>query len=343
MQYTAREISTVLNGTIEGNENAIVTKLSKIEEADKESLVFISNSKYECFANSVTAGALLINKTLQVSNPNIGAVIRVDDPYSSLGMLLAIVNNNEEQKSGLETQTFIGKGTTYGDSFYLGAFSYLGDNVRIGNNVKIYPNCFIGDNVTIGDNSTLYAGVKIYRDCVLGNDVIIQAGAVIGADGFGFAPQKDGTYQKIQHIGNVCIGNNVEIGANTCIDRAVMGSTHIKNGVKLDNLIHIAHNVEIGENTVIAAQVGVSGSTKLGKQVMIGGQAGIIGHITIADGVKINAQSGVSKAITKQAKSLTGSPAVDFMEHYRNLAQTKKIPDLLARIEQLEKKLNEKG
>ena len=342
MQYTAREISTVLNGTIEGNENAIVTKLSKIEEADSNSLVFISNSKYESFANSVTAGALLVNKTLQVSNPNIGAVIRVEDPYSSLGKLLAIVNNSEEKKNGLETQTYIGKNTIYGNNFYLGAFSYLGDNVSIGNNVKIYPNCFVGDNVTIGENTTLYAGVKVYKDCVLGTDVIIQAGAVIGADGFGFAPQKDGTYQKIQHIGNVVIGNNVEVGANTCIDRAVMGSTHIKNGVKLDNLIHIAHNVEIGENTVIAAQVGVSGSTRLGKQVMIGGQAGIIGHIKIADGVKINAQSGVSKAISESGKSVTGAPAVGFMEHYRNMAQTKKIPDLLARIEQLEQKLKDK-
>jgi UDP-3-O-[3-hydroxymyristoyl] glucosamine N-acyltransferase len=256
--------------------------------------------------------------------------------------LYASIQTNQ-RSSGIDKQTHIGKNSSYGDGFYLGAFSYIGEHVKIGKDVKIYPNCYVGDNAEIGDGTTLYANVSVYDQCKIGSNCIIHSGAVIGSDGFGFAPQPDGSYKKIPQTGNVVIGNDVEIGANTCIDRAVIGSTIIKDGVKLDNLIQVAHNVELGENTAIAAQAGISGSTKMGRNVMVGGQAGITGHLSIADGVKIQAQAAVIRDVKEKGKGISGAPAIDAREHYRILAYMAKLPELAKRIDELEKKLNNTG
>jgi UDP-3-O-[3-hydroxymyristoyl] glucosamine N-acyltransferase len=342
MQFSARQICEVINGKLEGNPDATVSKLSKIEESDNASLTFISNPKYEVFADSVTAAALIVNETLPVNSKNVQAVIRVADPYTSLSKLLALYSQNGQSKTGVAEWSRVGAGTTIGENVSIADFAFVGSNVKIGNNVKIYPHVFVGDNCEIGDDTILYSGVKIYHHCVVGKRAIIHSGAVIGADGFGFAPQADGSYQKIHHVGNVIIGNDVEIGANTCIDRATLGSTLLKDGVKLDNLIQIAHNVEVGENTVMAAFAGVSGSTKIGKNNMIGGQAGITGHLVIADGTKIQAQAAVIKNIEEPNKGFSGTPAIDVREHYRQLAALKQLPDLIKKVAQLEKLLNEK-
>ncbi len=341
MQFTAKDIAALLGGKLEGNPSTIVTGIAKIEEAGPSSLSFIAHPKYEQYADTTQAGILLVSETLLVTNDKIAALIRVADPYASFTQLLEMYQQIVAQsaKTGIEQPSFIGRGSTYGADFYLGAFGYIGEKVTIGNNVKIYPGTFIGDEVSIGDGTVIHAGAKIYASCSLGSGCVIHAGVVIGGDGFGFAPLPDGSYKKIPQLGIVEIGNNVEIGANTVIDRATLGATVINDGVKLDNLIHIAHNVEIGENTVMAAQTGISGSTRIGRGVMIGGQVGIVGHIRIADGVRINAQSGVSKSITEKGKGVTGSPAGDFREHYKGVAYTKRIPELLKRIEELEKRL----
>jgi UDP-3-O-[3-hydroxymyristoyl] glucosamine N-acyltransferase len=341
MQYTAQQICDAINGKLEGNPDAVVTKLAKIEEADGASLTFISNPKYEVFADTVTAGALIVNEKLAVSSTKVKAIIRVADPYSSLSKLLAIYSKNGKNNTGVAEWSRIGEGSKYGEGVSIADFAYIGSNVTIGNNVKIYPHVFIGDNCVIEDDTILYAGVKVYNDCKIGKRCILQAGAIIGSDGFGFAPQPDGTFQKIHHVGNVTLGNDVEVGANTCIDKATLGSTVIKDGVKLDNLIQIAHNVEVGENTVMAAMTGISGSTKIGKNNMIGGQVGITGHLVIADGTKIQAQAAVIKNIDTPNKGLSGTPAIDAREHYRQLAALKQLPELLKKVAQLEKKLNE--
>jgi UDP-3-O-[3-hydroxymyristoyl] glucosamine N-acyltransferase len=282
----------------------------------------------------------LIRKDLQVNNPNIKSIIRVDNPQAAFAKLLSVYQQFIQagnKKTGIEPQTFIGANSHYGNDFYLGAFSYIDKNVMIGNNVSVYPNAYIGEGVTIGGNTVIHAGVKIYDGCKIGSNCIIHAGAVIGGDGFGFIPTENG-FQKVPQTGIVVIEDLVEIGANTVIDRATLGTTVIHTGVKLDNLVHIAHNVEIGEHSAIAAQTGISGSTKIGKHVLIGGQVGIVGHIKIEDGVKINAQSGISKSIEKN-KSVSGSPATEFREHYKQLAQIKRIPELLERIKILENEL----
>lgn len=338
--FKSAEIASLLEGVPEGDINHKVCKLSKIEEGDEDSLCFIANPKYEHYANTATAGVLLIRKDLQVNNDKIKSIIRVDNPQAAFAKLLSVYQQFIQagnKKTGIEPQTFIGNASTYGDGFYLGAFSYLDKNVRIGKNVSVYPNCFIGESVTIGDNTVIHSGVKIYDGCSIGANCIIHAGAVIGGDGFGYIPTENG-FQKVPQTGIVVLEDDVEIGANTVIDRATLGTTIIHKGVKLDNLVHIAHNVEIGEHSAIAAQTGVSGSTKIGKHVLIGGQVGIVGHIKIEDGVKINAQSGISKSISKN-KSVSGSPATDFREHYKQLAQVKRIPELLERIKVLEEQL----
>ena len=342
MQFIAKDIAALLGGKLEGNPSQIVTGISKIEEANSESLSFIGNPKYEHFAQTAPAGILLINETLAVTNDKVGAIIRVADPYASFTSLLEMYQKviSQSGKTGIQQPSYIGSGTKYGKDIYLGAFAYVGDNVTVGTGVKIYPGTYIGDGVKIGDNTVIHAGAKVYEGCTIGHDCVIHSGVVIGGDGFGFAPLPDGSYKKIPQLGIVEIGNAVEIGANTVIDRATLGATIIHDGVKLDNLIHIAHNVEIGQHTVMAAQTGISGSTRVGKNVMIGGQVGIVGHIRIADGVKINAQSGVSKSVDETNKGVTGSPAGDFREHYKGLAYIKRIPDLLKRIEELERKLN---
>ena len=341
MEITAKELAVILSAKLEGNPDTKVSKLARIEESDKDSFCFLANPKYYQYAQTANVGILLCDDKLEYNPNNISAVLRVAEPYAAFQQLMDLyaAMNNSQKSAGIEEFSKIGKNSTYGDNFYLGSFSYVGEKVKIGKNVKIYPNSYIGDNAEIGDNTIVYANVSIYNDCKLGANCIIHSGAVIGADGFGFAPQPDGTYKKIPQTGNVVIGNNVEVGANTCIDRAVIGSTVIRDGVKLDNLIQIAHNVELGENTGIAAQAGVSGSTKMGRNVMIGGQAGITGHLNIADGTKIQAQAAVIKDVKEKGKGISGAPAIDAREHYRIIAYMMKLPELAKRIEELEKKL----
>ena len=341
MEITAKELAVLLNAKLEGNPETKVIKLAKIEEADKDSFCFLANPKYYAYAQTAEVGILLCDETLAYNTANVAAALRVKEPYQAFQKLMEIYASisTKQKESGIEAHSQIGKNTVYGSNFQLGSFSYIGDSVTIGNNVTIYPNCYIGDHAVIGDNTIVYANVSIYHQCKVGANTILHSGCVIGADGFGFSPQEDGTYKKIPQLGNVVLGDYVEIGANTCIDRAVIGSTKILNGAKLDNLIQVAHNVEIGENTVIAAQAGISGSTKFGKNVMIGGQAGITGHLTIADGVKIQAQSAVIRSVTEKGKGISGAPAIDAREHYRILASIKILPQLIQRVKELEKKL----
>lgn len=344
MEITAKELAVLLNAKLEGNPEARVNKLAKIEEADADSFCFLGNPKYFHYAQTAKAGILLCDETLEYNPTNIAAALRVKEPYQAFQKLMELyaAMNGQEKTAAIEPNSHIGKGTVYGENFHLGSFSYVGDQVKIGNNVTIHPNSFIGDKAEIGDHTIVYANVSVYHDCKIGSRTILHSGSVIGSDGFGFAPQPDGSYKKIPQTGNVVIGNDVEVGANTCIDRAVIGSTKIGNGVKLDNLIQIAHNVEIGDNTVIAAQAGISGSSKFGKNVMIGGQAGITGHLNIADGVKIQAQAAVIRDIPEVGKGVSGAPAIDAREHYRILASMKLLPALIQRVKDLEKKLEKK-
>jgi len=336
MTFTAAQIAMLTNGKIEGDANASVSSFGKIEEAVAGQLSFFANPKYEEFLYSTNASVIIINESFELKQPIKATLVRVADAYSAFAALLTKYQELQQlQLSGVQEPVYISKSATYGKNVFIAAFSYLSDNVTIGDGTKIYPNVFLGNNVKVGNNSIIHAGVKIYNDCVIGNNVIIHAGTIIGSDGFGFAPQADGSFKKVPQIGNVVLEDNVEIGANTTIDRATMGSTIIKAGAKLDNLIQIAHNVEVGNSTVIAAQTGISGSTKIGKGVMIGGQAGVVGHITIGDGAKINAQSGVSKAL-EAGKAVTGSPAQDFTASLRSQAMIRKLPELEKRVKELE-------
>jgi len=336
MTFSAAQIALLINGKVEGDANTTVNSFGKIEEAQNGQLAFLANPKYEEYLYSTGASIIIINETYELKQAIKAALIRVPNAYSAFATLLEKYQQIvTQQLSGLQQPCYIASSAKYGDNVFIGAFAYLGDNVKIGNNSKIFPNVYLGDNVTVGNNSIIHPGVKIYHDCVIGSNVIIHAGTVIGSDGFGFAPQADGSFKKVPQIGNVVVEDNVEIGANTTIDRATIGSTVIKSGAKLDNLIQIAHNVEVGNFTVIAAQAGVSGSTKVGSGVMIGGQAGIVGHIQIGDGVKINAQSGVSKSI-EPGKSVTGSPAYDYTSALRSQAINRKLPELEKRVKELE-------
>jgi len=339
MEFTAEQIAGLLNGDVEGNPEAMVNTLSKIEEGALNSLSFLANLAYEEHLYTTDATVVIVNKDLSLKKtlkPSC-TLVRVEDAYQSFTKLLEVYNQFRNNKTGIEKQSFISESATIGDEIYLGAFAYISDNATIGNNVKIYPQAFIGENVKIGDNTIIYSGVKIYHDCVIGDNCILHAGAVIGSDGFGFAPNKEGGFDKIPQIGNVIIEEDVEIGPNNCIDRATMGSTIIKKGVKTDNLVHIAHNVVVGENTVLAGQTGISGSTKVGKNCMTGGQVGITGHITIGDNVKIAGQSGVSKNI-KDNQVLQGSPAFSYKEYMRSYAVFKNLPNTINRIKELENK-----
>lgn len=343
MQISAAELAHLLNAEIEGNPKALVNKLVKIEEADNESLCFIANPKYEHFAQHTNAGIVIIAKNFSAPKNKNTTYLKVDDPYSSFAILLDKFSSMQNKgKIGWEKPYFIHQTAKVDENTYLGAFVYVGENTSIAKNVQIYPNTYIGDNCSIAEGSIIYSGVHLYNNTQIGKNTIIHSGVVVGSDGFGFAPQKDGSFKKVPQTGNVIIGNNVEIGANTVIDRATLGNTTIHNGVKLDNLVQIAHNVEIGENTVVASQTGISGSTKLGKNVMVGGQVGFVGHITIADGTKINAQSGVSKSVEKKGSSLSGSPAENFRQHYKNIALTRQLSSMLERIEKLEQELRNK-
>lgn len=336
MTFPAAQIALLINGTIEGDPSASVNSFGKIEEAGEGQLSFLANPKYEDYIYTTKASVIIINEGFQLKQPIQATLIRVADAYTAFATLLSKYQEiMQQQLSGVQEPSYIAKTAVCGEQVFIGAFAYIGEKAKIGRNTKIYPNAYIGNNVSIGDNCIIHPGVKIYHDCVVGNNVIIHAGTVIGSDGFGFAPQADGSFKKVPQIGNVVIQDNVEIGANTTIDRATIGSTLIKSGAKLDNLIQIAHNVEIGNSTVIAAQAGVSGSTKIGNGVMIGGQAGIVGHIQLGDGAKVNAQSGVSKSIDP-GKAVTGSPAYDYTAALRSQAVNRKLPELEKRVKELE-------
>jgi UDP-3-O-[3-hydroxymyristoyl] glucosamine N-acyltransferase len=338
MQFTAAQIALIINGQVEGNPDALVHSFGKIEEAQPGQLSFLANPKYEEYLYSTKASLVIINASQELREPVSATLIRVADAYSAFAALLTKYQEMATQQlTGIQEPAYISKTAKLGEQVFIGAFAYISENVVLGNNVKIFPNVFLGNNVKISDNSIIHPGVKIYHDCVLGKNVTVHAGTVIGSDGFGFAPQADGSFKKVPQIGNVVVEDYVEIGANATIDRATIGSTVIKKGAKLDNLIQIAHNVEVGNNTVIAAQAGVSGSTKIGNNVMIGGQAGIVGHIQIADGSKINAQSGVSKSIKTPNAAVTGSPAFEYTSALRSQAVSRKLPELEKRIKELEK------
>lgn len=338
MKFTAEQIAGILEGEVIGNLNAEVHELSKIEEGKEGSLTFLSNPKYNNYIYTTEATITIVNKSFVPESKINTTLIKVEDAYLSFSKLLEFYDQAKGNKSGIEQPSFLSDNATYGLNLYLGSFSYVGSNVILGDNVKIYPNCFIGDNVVIKDNVTIFAGAKIYSETVIGNNCAIHAGAIIGADGFGFAPNADGTFKKIPQIGNVIIEDNVDIGSCTTIDRATMGSTIIRKGVKLDNQIQVAHNVEIGENTVIAAQTGIAGSTKIGKNGMIGGQVGIAGHLTIGDNVRIQAQSGVGRNV-KDNEVLQGSPAFGYNDFSKSYVHFKNLPKLVAEIEELKKQI----
>jgi len=337
MQFTAQEISLMLEGTVDGDPNVSVNQLAKIEEAASGSLSFLANPKYEQFLYTTNASVVIINKDLVLNEPVLTTLVRVENAYSAFTVLLEKYNTIKMNKSGIESPSFIHPTAKIGKNAYIGAFAYIGPNVVIGDDCKIFPNTYIADDVIIGNGVTLYAGVKIYFDCHIGNHVIIHSGAVIGGDGFGFAPKPDGTYTKVSQIGNVILEDNVEVGANTTIDRATLGSTIIRKGVKLDNLIQIAHNVEIGSDTVVAAQTGISGSAKIGENCIIGGQVGIVGHINVAKGSQIQAKSGISRSIDEEGKKWAGAPATYYQDHMRSQVVLNRLPDLEKKIEELER------
>jgi UDP-3-O-[3-hydroxymyristoyl] glucosamine N-acyltransferase len=342
MEFTAEQIAGLLQGEVDGNPSAGVNGLAKIEEGNEGSLSFLSNPKYEEYIYTTGSSICIVNKTFTPSKtlPSTLTLIRVDDAYACFAKLLEIYNSMNRKEPEIEQPSFIHTTATIGDEPYIGAFAYIGKNVTIGNNVQIYPNVVLGDNVKIGNNSILFANVSIYADCVVGNDVIIHSGTVIGSDGFGYAPDENRVYQKIPQIGNVIIEDNVEIGSNCSIDRATMGSTFIRKGVKIDNLCQIAHNVDIDEHTAMAAQVGIAGSAKIGKYVMIGGQTGIAGHLHIADETKIVAQSGIPSTI-KSADTLMGSPAINHNDFKRSYIGFRKLPYILSKIHEFERQLKE--
>lgn len=337
MKFTAQQIAGILEGEVVGNPNAEVYKLAKIEEGTEGSLTFLANPKYQSYIYSTAATIAIVNKTFEPEQEVKVTLIKVEDAYKSFSKLLEYYNQVKLMKSGIEQPSVISDNVVYGENLYLGSFCYIGKNVTIGNNVKIYPNTFIGDNVTIGDNCLIFAGVRIYSETEVGSNCTIHSGTIIGSDGFGFAPQEDGTFAKVPQIGNVIIENNVEIGACTTIDRATLGSTIIRKGVKLDNQIQIAHNVEIGENTVIASQTGIAGSTKVGKNCMIGGQVGIVGHITIGDRVRIQAQSGIGKSL-KDDETVQGSPAFNYGDWSKSYVHFRNLPNIVADLDELKRK-----
>ena len=338
MNFTAQQIADILEGDIVGNPNVEVSRLAKIEEGEKGSLTFLSNPKYNPFLYTTRASITIVNKSFTPEKEIETTLIKVDDAYVAFSKLLEFYNQVKNNKSGREEPHFIASTALIGSNEYIGAFAYIGENVTIGENVKIYPNVYVGDNVVIGDNCTLFSGVKIYSETEIGNNCVLHSGVILGSDGFGFAPNKEGVYNKIPQTGNVIIEDYVDIGSATTIDRATLGSTIIRKGVKLDNQIQIAHNVEIDENTVIAAQTGISGSTKIGKNCMIGGQVGIAGHIKVGDNVKIGAQSGVTKNV-KDDQVINGTPAFSFSDFNKSYVYFKQFPELVKKINNLEKNI----
>ncbi len=341
MNFKATEIATFLNGEITGNGDVAVSNVSKIEEGKPGTLTFLSNLKYENYIYKTNASIVLVNRDFVPREKINATLIKVDDAYQALALLLDLYEQARmSTKIGIEQPSFIDETATIGEDIYIGAFAYVGKNCKIGNNVQLYPQVYIGDNVTIDNNCILYSGVKIYHDSIIGKRCIIHASTVIGADGFGFAPQKDGNYKKIPQIGNTILEDDVEIGSNTSIDRGTMGSTIIRKGAKIDNLVQIGHNCEVGENTVMAGQVGLAGSTKIGKNCQFGGQVGSGGHITIGDNVAVGAQSGIKKD-AKDGEILFGSPAIPIKDAMKSISVYKNLPTLQRDVTQLQKEVKE--
>ncbi len=341
MNFTANDIAEFLNGEVDGDGTVAVNNVSRIEEGEQGTLSFLANPKYAHYIYETKSSIVLVNKDFVAEKEIAATLVRVEDAYQALAQLLEMYEQSKPQRVGIEQPSFVSKTAQVGEQVYIGAFAYVGSNVKLGKNVKLYPHVYVGDNVTIGDNTVLNSGVKVYENCEIGAECIFHSGVVIGGDGFGFAPSSANDYKKVPQVGNVVIENHVEIGANTCVDRATLGSTIIRKGVKLDNLIQVAHNVEIDENTVIASQTGIAGSTKIGKNCMIGGQVGFAGHLTIADEVKIAAQSGLGKNIKKIGTVVQGSPAFDFGPYQKSYVLFKNLPNMREQIMTMEKELKE--
>jgi len=339
MEFTAEQIAGILEGEIQGDPNAKVSKLAKIEEGEAGALTFLANKKYTDFIYTTKATITIVNKDFVPEKEITSTLIKVEDAQIAFAKLLSFYNEVKNNKQGVEQPSFQSETAKYGENVYLGAFSYLGENVILGENVKIYPHVYIGDNVTIGDNTTIFSGAKLYSETVVGSGCSINSGAIIGADGFGYAPDENGEFQKVPQIGNVILEDNVDIGAAATIDRATLGSTIIRKGVKIDNQVQIAHNVEIDEHTVIAAQTGIAGSTKMGKYCMIGGQVGIAGHLTLGNHLKVQAQTGIGHR-AKDGERLYGSPAIDYGNYVKSYVHFKNLPKIVQQLNKLEKKIN---
>jgi len=337
MEFTALTIAGFLKGEIEGNPDTVVNTVAKIEEGHEGALSFLANPKYEHYIYTTKSSIVLVNKTFTPASKVNATLIRVDNAYEAFASLLTLVDKARPRKKGIHPSAIIEGTATIGEDVYIGPFVYIGENCRVGDRTSLFPHVFIGDNTVIGENCTLNSGVKVYHDCRIGSGCTIHAGTVIGSDGFGFAPQSESEFMKIPQIGNVVIEENVEIGANVAIERATMGSTVIRKGVKIDNLIQIGHNVEIGENTVMAGQTGIAGSTRVGKNCMFGGQVGIAGHLSIADGTKIGAQAGILGDIRTENTVILGSPAFDLKDFLRSAVIFRKLPDLKAKIDEMAK------
>ncbi|MDF1570698.1 MAG: UDP-3-O-(3-hydroxymyristoyl)glucosamine N-acyltransferase [Bacteroidales bacterium] len=339
MNFTAKMIAEMLRGTVEGDPETSVTDVARIEEGKPGALSFLANPKYEKHVYTTGSSVIIVNQDFKAENPVSATLIRVSNAYEAFAELLNLYEKNKPKKSGISPMSAISKKATTGKDLYVGEFAVISDGAVIGNNVQIYPQVYIGENAEIGDHTILYPGVKIYHDCIIGANCIFHSGAVIGGDGFGFVPNDENVYSKVPQLGNVVIEDHVEIGANSTVDRATLGSTMIRQGVKLDNLIMVAHNVEIGKNTVMAAQVGIAGSTKIGADCLFGGQAGLAGHIKIADGVKIGAQAGISNSIKKEDVAVMGSPAFNLHAFYKSYAIFRKLPELWRQLQDLEREV----
>lgn len=342
MEFTAEQIAGILNGEVVGNPTIAVSALAKIEEGQPGALSFLSNPKYEPYIYTTQSSICIVNQSFEASKalPETLTLIKVQDAYACFAQLLELYNSMNRKEAVIEQPCFIDPSAQIGKNVYIGAFAYIGKNVVIADNAQIHPNVVIQDNVFIDENTCLFANVSVYHDCKVGKNCIVHAGSVIGSDGFGFAPNENGVYSKIPQIGNVVIEDDVEIGANCTIDRATMGSTYIRKGVKMDNLCQIAHNVDVNQHTAMAAQVGIAGSAKIGKHVMIGGQTGIAGHLSVADHTKIVAQSGIPSSV-KKADTLMGTPAIPINDYKRSHIGFRKLPSLIQKIIELENKLND--
>lgn len=341
MQFTASQIAALAGGVIEGDGDVVISTFAKIEEGEPGAISFLANPKYTSFIYTTRSSAVLVSNTFVPEHPVACTLIKVEDPYATVARLMEMASQMlRPEPVGIEQPSFIAEGVVVPEDAYIGAFAYIGKNAKIGKGAKIYPHAYLGENTSVGENTIIYSGVKVYRDCRIGNRCVLHSGAVIGADGFGFAPV-DGHYNKIPQLGNVAIEDDVEIGANTTVDRATMGSTCVKTGTKLDNLIQVAHNCVIGENTVMAAQAGIAGSTKIGSHCMVGGQVGFAGHIEVGDNVQIGAQSGIPSNV-KAGSRIMGSPAVDISKYARMVVLQKNLQELYERVKSLEKEVAEK-